>query len=75
MNTLERHAQAYENATVPRLDADFWLYRTLWAERGPIRATVAFWTVRWFGGWMYGGRRARRVALPVGEGGTWTRRY
>lgn len=56
MNTIERHTQAYESMTIPRLDADFWLYRTLWVELGPIRATLIFWCVRIWGGWMYGKR-------------------
>lgn len=57
MNTIERHTLAYESKTIQRLDADFWLYRTLWVEIGPLRATWVFWCVRVWGGWMYGKRR------------------
>jgi hypothetical protein len=65
MNTVERHTQAYEDKTIPRLDADFWLYRTLWVELGPIRSTLVFWSVRVWGGWMYGKRRTSNNALKA----------
>ncbi len=54
MNAFDQHDIAYATKCLPRLDADFNLYRDLWVELGPIRATLNFWAVRIFGGWMYG---------------------
>ena len=43
---FDRHTAAYKAGYISRLDADFWLYRTLWVELGPLRATFVFWSVR-----------------------------
>lgn len=58
MTILDRHNHAYQNCLGTRLDADFFLYRALWEEIGPVRATLIFWCVRLFGDGLW--RRARR---------------